>query len=80
MQAAIAGDDRAALELTVVNTTELPWRGTISVELMDGGVVGSTLIPVDVGRIDAGGRANDELVVRLGDGTHELSGRLLVGP
>lgn len=80
IQAAAISDSEAELTLFIDNQTEYPWRGTINVALGEQSMMGSILIPVSVGRLAAGSSASETLPVRLGDGTHEFNGRLLVGP
>lgn len=78
--ASTSGTDTAQLTITVDNPTEFDWRGTINVALTDGGALGPLIIPVPVGRVEAGGSAEKQLDVRLAQGTHEFNGRLLIGP
>lgn len=80
IQASAGADDHALLALTIDNSTEFPWRGTVNIALGDGGVVSDLLIPVPIGRVEAGGTATETLLVRLGEGAHEIDGSLLIGP
>lgn len=80
MQASTVGADQADLVLFVSNRSDYDWRGTVTVALGDPGILGEVLIPVPIGSVGAGESASETLMVTLGEGSHELSGRLLVGP
>lgn len=80
VQASTPSTDMAELTLIVSNTTELPWRGTINLELGDQGVMGSTLIPITIGKVDPQAFQTEVVTVNLEDGAHEFGGRLLLGP
>lgn len=80
IQAATTSADEAELTLVLANATEFPWRGTVNMELRDQGLMGTTLIPVNVGRVEVAATVTERLSVRLGEGAHEFNGRLLIGP
>lgn len=69
-------EDSGAAELIVdvTNASELDWRGTIRLE------VGSTPIPLTVGRVAAGRTERSTTWVRGRDGQVEIEGELLIGP
>lgn len=69
-----AGPNEVTLIVPITNHSELPWRGTVRLEL------GSTTVPVAIGRIDAGSTVEDRLTLRLHEGGQEVSGALLIGP
>jgi len=80
IQASTTDAEEAELTLVISNATEFPWRGTVNMELGDQGVMGTTLIPVNIGRVEVEATATELLLVRLGAGAHEFNGRLLIGP
>ena len=80
VQASTPTLDTAELTLIVTNTTEFPWRGTINLELGDQGVMGTTLIPINIGKVDPQAFQTEVVKVNLEDGAHEFGGRLLIGP
>lgn len=69
-----AGPGQVALTVPITNHSEVPWRGTVRLEL------GSTGIPLAIGRIEPGETVTDTVTLRLSEGTQELSGALLIGP
>ena len=74
MGARVAGPNRIELTLPITNTSSSLWRGTVKLQL------GKTSLPVAIGEIQAGETERDRVELRLDEGTHELSGALLVGP
>ena len=63
--------NRADLTLAIANNSEYGWRGSVQLELDD------ILIPIDIGKIDAGEQAEDTVEVRLDRGrTSEIAGSL----
>ena len=70
-----AETNRAEMTLAIANNTDYGWRGSVQLRL------GDTLIPIDIGEIDAGGQASDTFEVRLDRGrTYDIEGSLLIGP
>jgi hypothetical protein len=68
-------DDRADLTLVITNNSEYGWRGSVQLQF------GDTPIPLDIGKVDAGGTASDDFELRLDAGTrYEIEGTLLIGP
>jgi hypothetical protein len=66
---------RADVTLAITNNSDYGWRGSVQLRLDD------TLIPIDIGGIDAGGTATDTFELRLDRGrTYEVHGKLLIGP
>jgi hypothetical protein len=63
-----------ALVLPISNESAFAWRGTVKL------LLGKTPIPVNIGEIGAGETASDTISVRLGPGTHQVTGSLLIGP
>jgi hypothetical protein len=74
MAAGAAGPGRAVLTVPITNHSDVPWNGSVRLEL------GGTSIPVAIGRIAPGATVEDQVTVRLSDGAQELSGALLIGP
>ncbi len=68
------GPGRVKVTLPITNRTPFRWQGSVKL------VVENTTIPVNIGAIDAGATASDEVGVRVDPGTHELNGSLLIGP
>lgn len=79
VQARALEDQRAALTLVVANESEHPWHGTVNVSL-GRGMMGERLIPISIGRVAAGSTETETVEFSLGDGQHEFSGSLLIGP
>lgn len=70
-----AASNRAEMTLAIANNTDFGWRGSVHLKL------GDTLVPIDIGDIDAGEQASDTFDVRLDRGrTYDIEGSLLVGP
>jgi hypothetical protein len=68
-------EDRVNITLALSNGSEHDWRGSVQLRL-DG-----TALPIDIGAIDAGETATDEVELRLESGeTYEIGGTLLIGP
>jgi hypothetical protein len=66
---------RANVTLAITNNSEYGWHGSVQLRLDD------TLIPIDIGAIDAGETETDSFELRLDRSrTYEVQGRLLVGP
>jgi hypothetical protein len=68
--------DTGELEMAVpiTNNTDTRWRGTVEL------LIDETRVPIDIGEIAAGATESDTVKFRLGEGTHEVSGSLLIGP
>jgi hypothetical protein len=70
-----ATEGRADVIVTIANNSTYGWRGTVQLRLDD------TMIPVDIGTIDAGGSESDTVELRVRPGrSYEIEGSLLVGP
>lgn len=80
VQARALDNTRAALTLIVTNATDTPWRGTVNVALGDTGLLGARLVPISIGKVGPGETDSETLEFRLGEGYHEFSGSLLIGP
>ena len=65
---------RVRLLLPITNNTDDDWRGTVRLR------VGSTVVPVDIGEIEAGETATTSVDVRIDPGQLEVNGSLLIGP
>lgn len=66
---------RADVTLVIKNNSKFGWRGSVQLQL------GNTPIPIDIGKIDAGGTAKDSFELRLDSGRrYEIVGSLLIGP
>ena len=68
------GPGEISFFLPVTNNTDQLWRGTIGLRL------GRTQIPVDIGEVGPGQTVTDTVILTLDEGTHEISGSLLIGP
>jgi hypothetical protein len=64
------------LEMTVpiTNNTDTRWQGTVEL------LIDETRVPIGIGEIAAGATESDTVHFRLGAGTHEVTGSLLIGP
>jgi hypothetical protein len=60
--------------LPITNNTRHTWRGSVKL------VVGGASVPVGIGEIDPGETRADSVSVKVGSGTHEVNGTLLIGP
>ena len=68
-------DNRADVALAITNNSSYGWRGTVELQL------GDLSIPVDIGKIEPGRTATDQVVFRLESGRrYEVAGSLLIGP
>lgn len=65
---------RVLLRLPITNNTDFSWRGSVSLRL------GDTIIPVDIGEVEAGATRSDTVKVKVDPGETELDGSLLIGP
>ena len=67
-------DGRVEVEIPLDNPTSADWFGTVQLE------VAGTRVPVDLGKVEAGGTRIERVALRLPEGTTEFDGSLLVGP
>lgn len=67
------GSDVAMIVL-ITNRSGSLWRGTVELALE------RLSIPVNIGEIPAGATRSDTVHFKLGAGTHEVGGQLLIGP
>lgn len=74
MAVGAARNHRLLVVLPIRNHTRYSWHGSVKL------VVGGTSVPVGVGRIGPGRSATGTVDLRVGPGTHQLSGSILVGP
>lgn len=65
---------RVLLRLPITNNTDFSWRGSVSLRL------GDTIIPVDIGEIEAGATRSDTVKIKVDPGELEVDGSLLIGP
>lgn len=65
---------RVLLRLPITNNTDFAWRGSVSLR------IGGTVIPVDIGEIEAGVTRSDTVEVKVEPGEIEVDGSLLIGP
>lgn len=56
------------------NTSDVDWFGTVDLS------VGSTRVPVDLGKVSSGSSRTESIDVQLPEGTTAFSGSLLIGP
>ena len=80
VQASSSDLQTADLTLIVANNSEFTWRGTVAVALGDLGLMGSQIIPISIGRVAPGATESETVSFHLGEGFHEFSGSLLIGP
>lgn len=67
--------DRADIALVIHNNSRFGWRGSVQLRL------GDTLIPINIGKIGAGGTGTDTFELKLESGRrYEIEGSLLIGP
>ncbi|MGK2928512.1 MAG: hypothetical protein ACSLFO_02940 [Acidimicrobiales bacterium] len=75
LQLSSATAQRADVEVQVTNGTETDWQGSMELRLA------STVIPVSIGRIDAGATESDTISLTVDAGrSYEITGTLLIGP
>ncbi len=75
LQLSSATAQRADVEVQVTNGTETDWQGSMELRLA------STVIPVSIGRIDAGATESDTVSLTVDAGrSYEITGTLLIGP
>ena len=68
-------EDRADISLVIHNNSRFGWRGSVQLRL------GDTTIPINIGRISAGGTGTDSFELKLESGRrYEIEGSLLIGP
>ncbi len=80
IQAAAPDLETAQLTLIVANNSEFTWRGTVAVALGDLGMMGQRIIPISIGSVAPGETESETVTFTLGEGFHEFSGSLLIGP
>ncbi len=80
LQAAVPDTENAELTLIVTNDSEFTWRGTVAIALGDLSMMGTQIIPISIGTVKPGATESETVSFRLGDGFHEFSGSLLIGP
>ena len=80
VQATAPDLESADLTLIVINHSEFTWRGTVAVALGDLGMMGTRIIPVSIGSVAPGATESETISFHLGEGFHEFSGSLLIGP
>jgi hypothetical protein len=65
---------RVRVVLPITNNTPYTWRGSVKL------AVRGTSVPVSVGEIEPGETKADSVSVRIGAGSHQVHGTLLIGP
>ena len=65
---------RVRVTLPITNNTRFTWRGSVKL------VVRGASVPVDIGEIEPGETKADSVSVKIGPGTHQVDGTLLIGP
>lgn len=80
LQAATPDDENAEMTVIVTNNSEFTWRGTVAIALGDLSMMGTQIIPVSIGTVSPGATESETVTFRLGEGFHEFSGSLLIGP
>jgi hypothetical protein len=66
--------DKVRIILPIANQTKYDWEGSVKLKL------GSTTVPVSIGRVPAGKTRQDVIHFKVSPGTHEINGSLLIGP
>ena len=66
--------DKVQIILPIENRSDDTWRGSVELDL------GGTKVPIDIGEIEAGRTATDNVDVNVKPGTTEIEGSLLIGP
>lgn len=66
--------DTLRVALPIHNGTAHAWQGTVKLDL------GSTPVPIRIGRIAKGKTSTQSIKVHIDRGTHEINGSLLIGP
>lgn len=67
-------NSRLGLKVAVSNRSQIPWRGTVQLD------VGGIRVPVSIGRVAPGATREEPIVLNLPTGQTELTGALLIGP
>lgn len=67
-------DGLVTMTVPITNATDRQWQGTVQLSL------GDISLPVDIGRIEPGQTATDEVDLTLANGSYDISGTLLIGP
>lgn len=68
-------EDRTDVNITITNNSEYGWRGSVRLQF------DATPIPIDIGQIDSGESASDDVELHLRSGErYEIEGSLLIGP
>ncbi len=68
------GEEQVTVTIRFTNPTPFVWRGSVDLQ------IGEASIPVDVGTVPSGTTVESQIPVRVGEGTTDLSGWLVVGP
>lgn len=76
--AEIVDPDTVRLVVTLVNSSELPWQGSIGVTADAGDV--DVDLTTSLGEVPAGGRRSDTLLLSVQDTQADIGGRILLGP
>lgn len=71
-------EDRVALTVTIINDSQLPWRG--SVGLQAAGQSNDADLTTALGEVEAGSSRSTTMELRILPGQTEISGTLLLGP
>lgn len=74
MRARDVGPSQVAMTVPVSNNTDLPWQGTVSMQL------NRTAIPLRIGAVGPGQTVSDTVTIDLVPGDTELDGALMIGP
>lgn len=70
--------DTVRLVVTIVNTTDQRWRGTIGLAAAAQDV--DVDLTTSLGEVPAGQRRSDDVLLRVQDAQTDIAGRLLLGP
>lgn len=71
-------EERIQLTVTILNDSELPWRGSVS--LAAAGETNSADLTATLGEVEPGGSESATMVLRVLPGQTEIAGTLLLGP
>ncbi len=71
-------DERVGLTITIINESDLPWRG--SVGLAAEGDANNADLTAALGQVEPGGSESASLELRILPGQTEIQGTLLLGP
>lgn len=71
-------DQRVRLDITIVNDSDAPWRGTMGVDAVSSEIDANVTRPI--GDVPPGGSGTGSLELRVPEGQTDIAGTVLLGP